>query len=149
MVLYGCISALPQFSWQSSRPHYEMKNTCVSGKPTKRCGKNILLTILASVIPGLQEMIRFSSSNSCFRLDFGVFCIVPSGWGNDKGTGVRGYHNTFLIFTLSGKAWNKMLPKRSIVIAVEVPCRPWNFKYTSLGRKFFNLLSFDWSRKSA
>ena len=66
------------------------------------------------MVPGLQELMQFSSSTS--SLDFVVFCIVPSGWHSDKGTGVSGYHNTSPISTLACKAWNKMLPKRSLVI---------------------------------
>ena len=66
------------------------------------------------MVTELQELIHFSSSNSC--LDFGVFCIVPSGWHNDKRTGIRGYRNTYPIFTLGSKALKKMLPKRSLVM---------------------------------
>ena len=66
------------------------------------------------MVTELQELIRFLSSNSC--LDFNVFCIVPSGWHNDKGTGIRGYHNTYPIFTLGCKALKKMFPKRFLVM---------------------------------
>ena len=90
------------------------KGPNVNGKLTKWCRKNIPLTILTSMGPMLQELIRFSSSTSSFY--FGVFCIVSSGWHNDKGTGVSGYCNASPISTWACKAWKKMLPKRSPVI---------------------------------
>ena len=86
----------------------------VSGKSTKRCRKNMPSTILTSMVPVLEEVMQFSSLTG--SLDIGVFCLVPSGWHNYKGSGVSGYHNTSSISTLAYKAWNKMLTKRSLVI---------------------------------
>ena len=50
-----------------------------------------------------------------------VCFTVPSGWHNDKWTGVSGCHKTSSISHLACfacKAWNKILPKRYLVIVI-------------------------------
>ena len=43
----------------------------------KRCRKNMPSTILASMVPELEEVMQVSSLTG--SLDIGVFCLVPSG----------------------------------------------------------------------
>ena len=49
----------------------------VGGKSTKRCRKNMPSTILTSMVPGLEEVMQFSSLTG--SVGIGVFCLAPSG----------------------------------------------------------------------
>ena len=58
------------------------KEPNVSGKSTKRRRKNIPSIILTSMVPGLQKLMRFSSSTSSLKFD--VFA-----WLNQDDTIIR------------------------------------------------------------
>ena len=64
--------------------------------------KNISIMVTPT-FAGVFDATLFSSSRN--NLDFGVFCIVPSTWLFDNGTGVSGYLSIGSISTSACKAW--------------------------------------------
>ena len=112
------------------------KGPNISDKSTMRCRKNILSKIPPSLVPELQELIRFSSSNSF--LDFSVFWIVSSWLHSDNWTWVCRHRNTSSIFTLIIKALNKTLPKGSFFIVTVT-----SFLFDTLMLTFFIFWLFE------
>ena len=95
MVLYICRMQKLDVQWSSLFKRYVDTTPKLIEGFLWKCKKNIALIIVTSIEVGRVDFIRDSKCD--INADFGVFCIVPSTWLKDNGTGVKGYLSTLAI----------------------------------------------------